>query len=108
MLTKILVSAAMAGGDVGLGTAIAHVAGPVTGTVAGVGAALAGGILSALRQQGLTRIDQLIERAMLDPKVAEMLLKKVKLSNTRRATVSLGQRFTRSTIGGAAAATPYR
>lgn len=94
MIMKIVAATALGGG------AGSVVGGPVIGTAAGI----ATGVLGVLRQQGVAKIDDLVRQAMLDPQLARMLMMKVKPEQVKAAAVSIGQRFRRSSLAGAAAA----
>lgn len=79
-------------GGVGFGTS-----GPVGALAAGLGAHA----LQAAREAGLSRVDQLVAKAMLDPGLARELLKKAPVT-TRAGDVTLARALRRSLAGATA------
>ena len=105
LTSKLLASAAIGTGDLAIGA----LAGSAAGWSAGVGSAVLATVVNHLREQGITKSNQMLERMMLDPAFARQLLSKVKLTTPRPRTPSrIGQRFARSSVAGAVATPPYR
>lgn len=75
------------------------------GPVAGLAALIGAGAVNALRAKGLQSVDELFREALLDPALARKLLAKVNNKNLKPVVNSFRQQLTRSTLGGALAAT---
>lgn len=86
ILTKLVLASAASGGAVGAAS------NPLAGAATTVGV----GLLGALRQAGLNTVDDIVKDALLNPQRAKILLMKVKPQDIEKASITLGQRFTRS------------
>lgn len=85
ILIRALIASAASGGTGAL----------LGGPIAGLGALLGGGAVSALRQAGLSKMQDLIRDAMLNPDVARVLIAKVPVQPDKGATMTLAQRYRR-------------
>lgn len=93
MLTRIALASAGSGAGAGI------LGGPLAGAAATLGTALVG----ALRQQGLSKVDDLVRDAMLNPEIARLLLMKAGAQGAKKLASSLAQRYARGISAGVAA-----
>lgn len=96
-LLKALVTSAS---GTGTGIGVAVLTNPLLGAAAGVSV----GVVSVLRQRGITKVDELIKEALLDPQLARTLMIKARPGNWRIAQQSLASRLRRGIAAGTAAA----
>ncbi|HEV7436322.1 MAG TPA: hypothetical protein VGO22_15845, partial [Pseudorhizobium sp.] len=87
LLSRVLGNAALAGGGGFLG-------GPVGMILGGTG----GIVATAMRQAGLSRIDELVIDALLNPERARMLMQKATPKQAKAMSIILGQAYRRATM----------
>lgn len=95
IFVKILLASA------GAGAGVASVGGFIPGLAAVVGA----GIVGALRQRGLKRVDDIVREALLDPALAKQLMVKARPKAAESSGATLGNRINRSALYSGAVAT---
>lgn len=94
-LQKIISAAKISGAGAGAGFLGG---GPMGAMIGAIGAPA----VQAMREVGLTRIDQLVTQAMLDPELALKLLQKAPIRETEASTGALARAIRRSFAGAAA------
>jgi putative heme iron utilization protein len=96
---SITIAKAIAAASGTAGTAGFVAGGPIAAGAASIG----GAIFAVLRQNGISKIDELLRDALLDPKLARTLMIKATPANAKIASITLRQRLARAVLAGQAA-----
>lgn len=91
IMAKIAAASAVTGGA-------ASIASPLIGLPVGI----ATGLIGAMRQIGLTKVDDIIKDAMLNPQRAKLLIQKAKPRQQEQIGKALAQQYRRAVVGSTA------